>query len=169
MVNKESDSYRGLKERKAGYFTPDQKRVRLPGLKRRKARRFTCTMDIFTETSCCYGDKHLGAEGAGGLVIPGFERQKAKIVNLSLSGAKLLAESPVSVGTCLAICLRGSPNTPSIEAKARVVWRKSARLESGTGALDQNYVGVAFQDLRWRQRFQLKKFLKRLSKEPSLT
>lgn len=151
-------------------FTLDQKRVRLPGLEKRKAKRFACTIDTFTETSCYYEDKHLSAERAGCLGPSGPERQEVKLVNLSLAGAKLLTKSFFSEDILVTIRIGNPSNNvpyiPSLEGKAKVIWCKSASLESGARGLDQNHVGVAFQDLGWLQRFRLKKIIKWLSKEP---
>lgn len=65
------------------------------GLEKRRFDRFTCAMDIFTEISYGRDDEYLRAGGSGYLTIPGPEKQKAKVVDLSLSGAKILAKSPI--------------------------------------------------------------------------
>ncbi len=146
MVNKELDSHEGLGRRKFG--------------------RFTCTVDIFIKIPYRGDDGCPSVRESGYLITPASKGQKAKLVNLSLSGAKLLAKSPIGVSTSVTISIRGFPNTPLIEAKAMVIWCKGARLESGVKMLkDQNYVGVTFYGLGWRQRFQLKKLVKRLSRE----
>ena len=102
-----------------------------------------------------------GRGGSGYLTIPGPEKQKAKVVDLSLGGAKLLAKSPINVGTPVTIRLETSPEAPPIEGKAKVVWWKIIKPE-----LTAYHVGVAFQSLGWRKRFRLKKLIKRLSKKP---
>lgn len=131
-----------------------------PGLEKRKTERFTCTMDIFTEISYGRDDEYLRAGGSGYLTIPGPEKQKAKVVDLSLGGAKLLAKSPISIGTSVTMRLEISPGALPVEGKAKVVWWKRAKSESAA-----YFLGIAFHDLGWRQRFRLKKLIKRLSKE----
>lgn len=68
----------------------------------------------------------------------------------------------INVGTPVTIRLEVSPNAPAIKGKAKVVWWKKTEPE-----LAAYFLGIVFHDLRWRQRFQLKKLVKRLSKEAS--
>lgn len=132
-----------------------------PGLERRKAKRFICTMDIFTEISFGRDDEYLRAGGSGYLTIPGPEKQRARVIDLSRSGAKLLAKSPIKVGTPVAIRLETSPRASPIEGKAKVVWWKKTKSESTA-----YYVGIVFQDLGWWKRFRIKRLIKRLSAGP---
>ena len=129
-------------------------------MKKRKFVRFTCAADIFTDISYGCDDEYLRAGGSGFLVIHGPDKQKAKVVDLSLGGAKLLTKSPIHIGAPVTVRIEISPNAPSIEGKAKVVWWKSMELEP------TYLVGVVFNNLGWRERFRLKKLIKRMSKEP---
>lgn len=142
MANKESDSCITLKERRFN--------------------RFTCTVDIFTEISYGRDEEYRRAGGSGYLIIPGPEKQKAKVVDLSLGGAKLLTKSPIVVGSPVTVRIEISPKILSIEGKAKVVWWKSIKPE-----LAAYLMGIAFHRFGWRERFRLKKLVKRLSRESS--
>lgn len=130
-------------------------------LNKRKAERFTCTMDISTEISYGRNDPYLQTGGSGYLNIPGPEKQKAKVIDLSLGGARLLAKSPINVDTPISIRLETFPEVLIMEGKAKVVWWKKIESE-----LADCLLGIAFQNLKWHQRFRLKKLIKRLSREP---
>ena len=134
------------------------------GPQKRKFKRFICTVEIFTEISYGRDDDYLRAGGSGYLVIPGPERQKAKVVDLSLGGAKVLTKSPINIGTPITIRIEISPKKASIKGKAKVVWWKRMKPE-----LAAYIIGIAFNDLGWRERFRLKKFIKRLSEEKNRT
>ena len=140
MANKESDAYKGPQKR--------------------KFQRFTCTAEIFTEISYGRDDDYLRAGGSGYLVIPGPEKQKAKVVDLSLGGAKVITKSPIKIGTPVTIRVESVPKKPSIKGKAKVLWWKRIKPESAT-----YFMGIAFNDLGWRERLRLKKFVKWLSRE----
>jgi hypothetical protein len=131
---------------------------------KRKFKRFTCTAEIFTEISYGRDDNYLRAGGSGYLMIPGPERQKAKVVDLSLGGAKLLIKNPISIGTPVGFRIESFPKKPSITGKANVVWWKRVKPE-----LAAYLMGIAFNDLGWRERFRLKIFVKRLSREKNRT
>lgn len=131
-------------------------------LEKREFERFACAAVISFKGF--YGrSKHRSAENSEYEILPGFERKKAKLVDLSLGGAKLLTESPVSTGVSITIDIGGAPNMPSIKIRARVAW-----CENIQSALDSYRVGIAFYSLKWGERFRLKKVIKSLSTGPSL-
>lgn len=126
-------------------------------LEKRKFERFTYVVAISSKGS--YGRSEcLGTGKSEYVILPGFGRQKAKLVDLSLGGAKLLTGNPVGTGVEITIYMGGTHNASLIEVKARVVWCKNVKSES-----DAYHVGAAFHSLRWRKRFQLKKIVKLLS------
>jgi len=129
--------------------------------KKRKFDRFICTVDIFTEISYGRDDEYKRAGGSGYLIIPGPEKQRAKVVDLSMGGAKVLIKVPISVGSPVTIRIESSPEMPLIKGTAKIVWRKNFKSEMVYLA------GIVFHSLGWRERFRLKRLIKRLSKKPS--
>ncbi|NOX97987.1 MAG: PilZ domain-containing protein [Nitrospirae bacterium] len=128
-------------------------------LKKRRFDRFICTVDIFTEISYGRDDEYQRAGGSGYLIIPGPEKQRAKVIDLSLGGAKVLIKVPINVGSPVAIRIEGSSEMPLIKGKAKIVWQKNLKSEMAYLA------GIAFHSLGWRERFRLKRLIKRLSRK----
>jgi len=131
---------------------------------KRKFKRFTCTAEIFTDISYGRDDNYLRAGGSGYLVIPGPERQKAKVVDLSLGGAKLLIKNPIKIGTPVRFRIENFPKKTLIAGKANVVWWKRMKPEPAAYLM-----GIVFDDLGWRERFRLRNFVKHLSREKNRT
>ncbi len=133
------------------------------GMERRKHPRLTCTIDIFTEISYGRDDGYSSSGGSGYLSIPGPEKQRARIIDLSLGGAKLLAKSPVRKGTFVTIRIMSSSKIPPIEGKAKVAWYT----KNTAPELVYYHMGIAFYDFGWRQRLRLRRLIRRLTGESS--
>ena len=134
-----------MEEKSLGpYQTPEKRRYV----------RFRCTMDIFTEISYGRDNEYLRQGGSGYLTIPGPERQRAKILDLSLGGSKVAARVPIRIGTMVTIRIE-TLYDGLIEGKGKIVWVKKANRKPNT------YItGVEFEQFGWRHRFRLKKLIK---------